>query len=75
MSVLAGIPDYSYGTGRWGGAASGGLEQASEVSPGLSHQEAHPVSVWLCGRAAICCSWLRPPAHQKQPQKQPFPLC
>lgn len=27
-----------------------------------------------CGSGSVCCSRLRPEAHQKQPQKQPFPL-
>lgn len=27
-----------------------------------------------CGSGCVCCSRLRPEAHQKQPQKQPFPL-
>lgn len=26
------------------------------------------------GSGSVCCSRLRPEAHQKQPQKQPFPL-
>lgn len=30
-SVLTGIPDYSYGTGRWEGQPGGGLEQAVPI--------------------------------------------
>lgn len=31
MSVLAGVSDYSYGTGRWEGQPGGGLEQAVPI--------------------------------------------
>ena len=54
--------------GRWG---------AGEGRRGLPKRPLpFPSGNTSCGRlAAICCSWLRPPALQKQPQKQPFPPC
>lgn len=54
--------------GRWGaGEGRGGLPKRPLPFPSGNTS---------CGRlAAICCSWLRPPALQKQPQKQPFPPC
>lgn len=52
-----------------------GLEQGLRSLPAFPIRK-HILLVSGCrGRAAICCGWLRPPAHQKQPQKQPFPLC
>lgn len=54
--------------GRWGaGEGRGGLPKRPLPFPSGNTS---------CGRlAAICCSWLRPLALQKQPQKQPFPPC